>query len=1711
MNEQEQLHQQLLELTYDLLPEDEASALRNRIESEPVVAKAHADVTRQAALLAAAAKLEAPPIKFSAVDAVDAQEDSAASPLRRQGGWARAVHWVATLAACLLLVAAGVTYWRGEVGRTRLADEHLRLVVTGPAALEPGVPQSYEVRTTSLASRAVSAEVEYALYGPQNERLFGDKQRTDASGTLNVRVPADVAIPESARLEVLAVRADNLQRAEVAVTGQPERFATQLSTDKPLYRPGETVYYRSLTLSRFGLSDSREIPLRFEILDPSGAAVAGSQSEGVTDRGVGNGAFEIPGHLAGGEYTLVARTVDGSAPEEKKTFYISRYRLPRLKKELEFVRDSYGPGDTVVADFSAERAEGGAAAEASLSIRALVDESVVYETTAKAGDAGAYQVQFDLPTAIEKGDGQLVVVVDDGGNRETIAKTIPINLGKVDVAFFSEGGDLVPGIENRVYFTARDPIGEPVHIEGRVVDAKGNELAKVETFHEGMGKFTFTPQAAATYRLEITKPDDVSSQPVLPVAGGEQTVLLTTAEGVIGADQSLRATVHATAEQPGLALAAYCRGVQVAGQVVPEGNGAHEILLALPPEVGGVVRLTLFSYAEATPKPIAERLVYRRPAQRLNVRLADHSEAYSPGDSAQMSLMVTDEQGRPVPGVLGVAVVDDALLNLADDKSPRMTTHYLLTTEIEKPEDLEDANFYLSDDEKAHEALDLLLGTQGWRRFAEVTLADLEREGAVDGNGEQIARLAALGGVALPPVRQDNLSAVSQEYRASLAQFDRERSAMLSTVGMVLVAGAILIGVVLLAMALFRALPRIQLGVPAVGAATAALLIGAIWIGQYSGREAMLQGVAMRAETAPATEVESSPFASKAGRFDDLEPQEAMLDQVVSNIAEDTPVAMPEAPPAAMPVPGDNAAGLALGDALKEQQRDLDNFAGKKQLGERFDKRRERFNALLDPQPEEEAINRLEANLKDLDGISNARRALQQAAIAGDHRKVLAMAQEMDRAIAELRFAVREYAHVHQPGAPGVRSDFTETLYWNPLLVADADGRATIRFDLSDSVTTFRVLADAHLSGSTSGRIGSGGGAIISRIPFSLEPKLPLEVTAGDRIELPLAVINDTRDALPVELQITHDGLLALDGETSSRLSLEPKQRARHYYTLNVVGQKGQTKLQFRGETERLADAVEKTIDVVPPGFPVSESHAGRLKGDQELTLTLPKTWVPGSLEVSLQAFPTTLADLQSGVASIIREPYGCFEQASTANYPNVLALDYMQEHRVADPDITRRAREMLEKGYEKLTGYECSTKGYEWFGSDPGHEALTAYGLMEFRDMAEVYEVNRDMIDRTAQWLLSRRDGQGGFERNAKALDSFGQAPKDITDAYIVWALSESGQQGIERELEHVTEVASRSKDPYLIALAAGSLLNAERVTDAKPLLDKLVDLQADDGHLEGIDGSITRSGGQSLQAETTALAALAWLKAPAFRQPANKAIEWITANRQGAGGFGSTQATILALKALLEHAKAGGATVTGGELVVKRDGETLATQSFGKGQHGTITVDGLAEKLQPGENKLVVSLSGENEMPYAFDISYRTEKPNSDDACPVRLTTSLSSDEVKAGHTVGLTATVENTTDKGQPMTIAILGLPAGLEARTEQLDELKKKGTIDYFETRAREVICYWRDLAPKKQVEIKLDLVAEIPGAYTGPASRAYLYYTAEQKQWSEPLRIEVARD
>jgi hypothetical protein len=243
--------------------------------------------------------------------------------------------------------------------------------------------------------------------------------------------------------------------------GGAERYLSHLSTDKPIYRAGETVYVRAVVLSaldRKPLPADRPAYAWFEVKGPKGDVIA--SGNGQTQDAVAAFQWQVPEGQAGGEHTLIVKWNNDGWPPSERTFDVRAYRAPRLKTQIEFVKDGYGPGETVNATLNVARPEGGAPAGASVEVVARVDGKEVHRGKASVGTDGNVAATFALPKAMDRGEGTLAMTVTDGGVVETATKTIPILLQTVDLQLFPEGGDLIAGLPCRVYFEGRQPNGK---------------------------------------------------------------------------------------------------------------------------------------------------------------------------------------------------------------------------------------------------------------------------------------------------------------------------------------------------------------------------------------------------------------------------------------------------------------------------------------------------------------------------------------------------------------------------------------------------------------------------------------------------------------------------------------------------------------------------------------------------------------------------------------------------------------------------------------------------------------------------------------------------------------------------------------------------------------------------------------------------------------------------------------------------------------------------------------------------------------------------------------------------------------------------------------------------------------------------------------------------------------------------------------------------
>jgi len=1315
--------------------------------------------------------------------------------------------------------------------------------------------------------------------------------------------------------------------------GGEDRYLAHVSTDKPIYRPGEQVYIRAVITHALDNKPYPENTLaQIEIISPKEDSIAKGSSP--FENGSLGWKWRIDESTSGGDYKVKATFPQLGIPPAEREFNIRAFRQKRLRTQIEFARKGYGPGDQVSASLEVSRSEGGIPVGAKASVVARVDQKEAWRGTAIVEDDGFAWVNFNLPDTIIEGNGTLSFAIEDGGVIETASKTIPILLSKVDLQAYPESGELVPNIENRVYFEAIAPNGRPADVTVELMDSQNNSLLTKKTEHEGRGVFSFTPKTDEQYTLSVIEPWNIKTKNLLPKA-----------TGVV----SIRALKETYSFEEPVTLEVSPRDfwkIVISKKEKPlEEITVEPIVPATPVEffnlgdACGVLRVTAYD-TEGFPR--AERLIFREPREKIKFEIEPDKKSYIPGDRVSLTIKTTNQEGKPAPGFIGLTVTDDAVLEMIEtrEKAPRLPVMVYLEPEVKE---LADSHIYLSEDPDSPKYLDLLLGTQGWRRFAFIRIDDFLKQ-----------------------------------YKDDARRVLAER----------------------------KPVPK--------------------WAAFRGGRGRLLM------------------------EADGIAPMPMIANGI--------------------PVP------------VGKGERENLAFFGVPEKGDvlLFDKK--------------EKIDEL-AQLKDIEAPQREvvlRRRMQKL------RKPASLASIPSYA------SLRIYAHTRRPDRqPNDRVDFTESVYWNAGIATDEKGEAKVEFDLSDSVTSFRILADGF---NKNGAFGSDDLLIESKRPFYVEAKTPLEVTAGDKINLPVALINETDQSLKAALAISaNQGVLI--GDYPETITLPPFTRKRIIIPAEVEEKAGISELIVTASSGEFTDNITRSIPVKPLGFPVDVSFGGLLEKEASHKIEIPLSLTEGGLHAHASVYPSPLANLTDSLEALIRDPHGCFEQTSSTNYPLVMAMHYFETHTGVDPELKKRSREKLSKGYDRLVGFECKEKGYEWFGGDPGHEALTAYGLLEFTDMKDIHPVDQKMLERTRKWLLDRRDGNGGFERNKKALDSFGRATDEITNAYITWALALSGETEIQKELDATLENAQKSEDPYLIALTAGALLRADRPGDAEPLLKRLSGMQHKDGSVKGAKTSITRSGGQSLLVETTSLSILAWLSDVQYSGNVEKAMKWLCEACEG-GRFGSTQSTVLALKAIIAYDQSRAKPKADGSVTLIVDGEKIQTLDFTKDTQGALEFEGLAPKLSPGEHEILLSMEEGSPMPYTISIEYHAEKPADIGECPLLLETEITEPKVKEGEPMEIVARVKNTKDEGLPMTLVIVGLPGGVEPRHEQLKESVKEGKFAFYEILGRDIAIYFRDMAPEEEKQVVISCIGAVPGEWTGPSSRAFLYYTPEEKKWNSGLKITV---
>jgi alpha-2-macroglobulin-like protein len=1493
-----------------------------------------------------------------------------------------------------------------------------------------------------------------------------------------------------------------------------------LQFDKPLYKPGEDIWFNAFLVNANSHKPSTISDVVYvEFKDPKGNTA--ERLELLVNDGSTRGDFKLPETAPGGIYNIVAYTrwMQNAGEESffKKQIQVQSVITTRLLLKLDYEKESYGNGDQVRAELSVRDLKNDGIDKASIRAEVMLNGNVIQKIEAETQKDGKGTITFGLPDMLSTSDGLLQIVVSSGGITESISRSIPIVLNKIDLNFYPEGGDLAQDVDCVVAFKAVNEFGKGADVSGKIIDDEGKEITTFESLHMGMGSFRIRPRKGRKYYAELKTP--IVGSPVLLPAPVEDAYVLHVESQT---KDEIELLVNSP-ENSEIFLVAQVRGelTYAEKKIAVKGENHYSIDISSFP--AGIAMLTLFN---TTGLEEAERLVFVNEQKKLRINIVPDQAVYQPGEKVNVKIITTDENGKALAAKLSLAVVDDQLISFADDKQDNILSWLFLSSELKG--EIQEPSFYFNPEEKkAKMAIDLLMLTHGWRRF----------------NWKQIFNDE--GAVAFIPEKNSTISGLTRKKSENdpaevilLELGNRRRIAKVkSNVNGQFVFKNIDPSVPLLL--LTNSSHQVEL----VGMPNAGVTPGFSSVDDFMTKQIAVE--INEGEIAQEAKFET-PVAEANGMNLQLESDVTSLSEVVvvgfsdvqkSDLASSVVSVTNEALTVAGGynsldkilsgrVPGlvitpdnsSNASGAQIrvrGYSYQGMERSeplyvVDGVKLKASMNQNF------FNSNLVASDDIVSIQVLQpAEASSLFGSEAVNGAIivttnSNLAFRSIHEKPR-KGRYTSLVVSPRKFSVTREFYKKQGAfrnnSPDKRSDFNTTVYWNSLIVTDEKGEASVSFIANDAVSAFKITAEGI---SASGLVGRNEETYSTSLPLTLDAKIPDYLGFEDTLRIEVNIKNSTAHDMRAKVFIKLPPELKTTDRLATDVTLLAKQNLTHYFTIIPANISGKFPVTISVRSDQYSDEIKQDIMVHPIGFPMRLSISARDSG-KKFNFTIQDV-EKGSIEGEVKAYAEVLSDLMDGAEGIFREPHGCFEQVSSSTFPNILALQYLRESGKLSRDIEKQALKYIDEGYRKLVSYEIKTGGFDWFGNPPAHEGLTGYGLIEFHEMKKVFKgVDEDMVQRTVRWLLKQRKGDGTFYQQEHALDGFSASSKSVTNIYLVYALSETGNtKQVEMEYQYALKDCWRSKDFYKLALAANCAFNMGDFAEYKKLTEHFkAETRARPLDQLQMERSIVSSYGNSLSIEGISLWAIALLKSPEpDMEQVDKCIEFVLSKRSN-GMFGSTQGTTLALKALTEYARSVGNVKREGGIALTVNGRKTDSQTYTADTRQRIIMNKFSPTLKEGANQFNLAYDeGSDVLPYSIDIKWNSKTPASSRECKVRIKTSLQKSVIKVNETSRLNIALENTSNETVPMTMAVIGIPAGVSLQPWQLKELQERKVFDFYEIIDDKLALYYRKLGPGESRIVNLDLKAEVPGSFTAIASSAYLYYTDEYKNWARGASIQI---
>ncbi len=694
---------------------------------------------------------------------------------------------------------------------------------------------------------------------------------------------------------------------------------------------------------------------------------------------------------------------------------------------------------------------------------------------------------------------------------------------------------------------------------------------------------------------------------------------------------------------------------------------------------------------------------------------------------------------------------------------------------------------------------------------------------------------------------------------------------------------------------------------------------------------------------------------------------------------------------------------------------------------------------------------------------------------------------------------------------PRLREYFPETLLWEPLLETGRDGRARLRFKLADNLTTWKM----SVIGSTAdGRMETAETEFKTFQPFFVDLETPPTLTQGDRVTLPAVVRNYLGQPQTVEASLAAQAWIEAPGPAAQKLTIAPGEAATATFPIRASISVREGPARLTATSRATGDAIERVVAVHPDGQERAATASDVFHTKTSLTIAVAKEIVAGSLTGELRIYPNLFAHVVASIGAVLQRPWGCAEQTISSTYPSVYAVRLLTSLGV-DNGTTREARQNVELGYQRLLRFHRDG-AFEYFSGHGTDLALTAYALEFLNDAAGVVEVDDQVRQSIANWLVHQQRADGSWQWAWAGHDLYEQHRTAVLTATVARALAAGpgGKAGgvaadsLKRAFVYLSKTAD--DEPYLLASYALAAFDTGDNARGRELLARLRSLAREEGPASfwGLRFCTPYYGwGRAGSLEVSGLVLRALARAPEYRALATRALQFLLRYQDRYGIWYSSQATRQALGALVAFAEAfpqEGEARDSMEVVVNGKAAGKVAMPPAREAGGMIPVD-VSRFLAPGENRVELRGASDRVVSAQLVASYYVPwtrqgmEPVVLEESRLELGVAFDRQELRLGESVTCNVKAQRVGAQGYGMMMAEIGLPPGAEVDRESIKS-------EYYEVLPDRVVFYLWPTARGTALSFRFRprLAIEAKNA----SSRVYDYYNPEPRTEIAPVMFVV---